>query len=160
MRQLDTAVRLSGSDRGVQRGLTGDNSHPCSPGLVRGASLLLICSFAIFLSTAPARADGGSLSGTVKDPSGAAIMGAVVTARNLETGVQQTVKTNESGFYTIPTLPVGHYEMEASFQGFRPYRRTGLLVDVNRVLGIDVTMEMGEQSSEITVSGSGLHVET
>jgi hypothetical protein len=128
--------------------------------LVRGASLLLICSFAIFLSTAPARADGGSLSGTVKDPSGAAIMGAVVTARNVETGVQQTVKTNESGFYTFPTLPVGHYEMEASFQGFRPYKRTGLLVDVNSVLGVDVTMEMGEQSSEITVSGSGLHVET
>ena len=59
---------------------------------------------------------GGSISGTVKDPSGAVIPDTAVTARNADGGAQQTLNSNGEGFYAFPTLPVGHYDIEA----FRP----------------------------------------
>jgi hypothetical protein len=120
----------------------------------------LICLFGFFVSSALVWADGGSISGTVKDPTGGVIMGAAITVRNLATGVEQTVKSNDVGFYAFAILPVGRYEIEASFQGFKPFKRTGLVIDVNTALQADVVMEMSGQSEQITVSDIAVHVET
>jgi hypothetical protein len=81
--------------------------------LLRAAGVLLVCILILFLSPAPAWADGGSLSGTVKHPSGAVIMGATITAHNVKMGVQQTVKTNESRFYAFscPGLEIVLYDI-------------------------------------------------
>src|SRR5580704_16179466 len=72
---------------------------------------------------------GGSISGTVKDSSGAVIPKAVVTALNIETGVQQSVATDTTGAYTFPILPIGHYEVSVAHPGFKPYQRTGIEID-------------------------------
>jgi len=160
MRQVDPAIPLRGSSRGVPRGITRKRPSPLCLGVVRALRFPLVCILLLLVSIPTVWADSGSLSGTVKDPTGAVIAGATVTTRNMDTGVQQTVKTNESGVYNFPSLPVGHYTLESSFEGFRPYKRTDLLVDVNSVLGVDVTLEMGEHSEQMTVTGSGLHVET
>src|SRR5277367_1240714 len=72
---------------------------------------------------------GGSISGTIKDTSEAVIGGAVVTATNENTGVQQTVKTEASGSYAFPILPVGHYDVEINHPGFKSYRRRGVIID-------------------------------
>jgi hypothetical protein len=69
-------------------------------------------------------AAGGSISGTVKDPSGAVVPKATVTATNTDTGVRQVVATNDAGAYSFPGLPVGHYDVDITVTGFRPYRRT------------------------------------
>jgi hypothetical protein len=103
---------------------------------------------------------GGRISGTVKDPTGGLIPDIAVVVRNLETGAQLTVNTNGDGFYAFTTLPVGHYEIEAFRPGFKPYTRTGLTIDVGTALQLDLTMEMGEQSEQVTVSDSGIRVET
>jgi Carboxypeptidase regulatory-like domain len=103
---------------------------------------------------------GGSISGTVKDPTGAVIPDTAVIARNVDTDVQQTVSTNTEGFYAFTALPVGHYEIETFRPGFKPYKRTGLVIDVSTALQLDLTMEMGEQSEQVTVTDSGIHVET
>ncbi|HVA94215.1 MAG TPA: carboxypeptidase-like regulatory domain-containing protein [Candidatus Dormibacteraeota bacterium] len=113
------------------------------------------------MSAASVKADTvGSISGTVKDATGSVIPDVAVTVRNVDTSVQQTTKTNTDGVYAFPSLAVGKYDMEISQTGFKPYKRTGLTIDVNTKLQVDVTLELGVQSEQITVSESAVHVET
>ena len=118
------------------------------------AILLCCCGPAI------AQTAGGSISGTVRDAAGGVIPGAAVLVRNVETGAQQMVDTNANGFYAFAALAVGHYEMEVSFSGFKPNKRTGLVIDVGTKLQIDVDMELGEQSEAVTVTDTAVRVET
>ena len=121
--------------------------------------MLLLAILSFF--TLPAQADTvGSVSGTVTDPTGAVIPDATVTALNLDTTVQQTTKTNANGFYNFTALPVGRYEIEVIREGFEPYKRTGLVIDVNSQLRADITLAMGAQSEEVVVSDSAVHIET
>ncbi|MGA9542794.1 MAG: carboxypeptidase-like regulatory domain-containing protein, partial [Candidatus Sulfotelmatobacter sp.] len=63
---------------------------------------------------------GGSISGTVKDPSGAAIANASVTLINSATSVRQSATADGRGSYTFPVLPVGNYVLEVNQPGFKP----------------------------------------
>jgi hypothetical protein len=123
---------------------------------------VIVClCIALLLSAGAAAADtGGSIAGTVKDIAGGVIPDVVVHARNVDTSVQQTTKTNADGYYAFPALPVGHYEIALAPFEFRPYKRTGLVIDVNTRIQVDVTLEMGEESDQITVSESAVHVDT
>src|SRR6202046_716821 len=103
---------------------------------------------------------GGSISGTVKDSSGAVIPRAEVTAINLDKGVRQTTKSDDKGFYTFPVLLVGHFDVEVSCSGFKPYRRTGGIVDANSLLVVDAVLQVGQRSAAVLVSDSAVHVET
>ena len=103
---------------------------------------------------------GGSISGTVKDPSGAAIPQAGVVLVNSSTGVRQTTNADAHGAYTFPVLPVGDYVLELDHPGFRPYRRTGIVVDVNSALLLDIVLEVGKRTDAVTVSDSATHLET
>ncbi len=125
----------------------------------RMATLLLVLG--PFTLVNGARADTvGSISGTVTDQSGAVIPDTTVTALNLDTTVQQTTKTNANGFYNFTALPVGRYEIEVIREGFEPYKRTGLVLDVNSQLRADITLSMGGQTEEVVVSDTAVHVET
>ncbi|MFZ0931718.1 MAG: carboxypeptidase-like regulatory domain-containing protein, partial [Syntrophobacteraceae bacterium] len=62
----------------------------------------------------------GSISGKVVDPSEAVIPGVSVVICNVETGVRQTTITNSDGFYSLPALPPGRYQIEVHQSGFRP----------------------------------------
>src|ERR1700676_1016526 len=90
--------------------------------------------------SAIAQTAGGSISGTVRDAAEGVIPGAAIVVRNVETGAQQMVDANANGFYAFAALPVGHYEMEVNFSGFKPNKRTGLIIDVGTKLQIDVAM--------------------
>src|ERR1700722_8298464 len=103
---------------------------------------------------------GGSISGTVKDPSGAVVPKATVTAVNTDTGVKQVVKTNDAGTYSFPTLPVGRYEIDVTAEGFKPYRRASITLDVNSAILVDAALELGESSEAVTVEESALQAET
>src|SRR4051812_3843232 len=102
----------------------------------------------------------GSISGTVKDPSESIVPSISVTLRNVDTSSMQTTTTNGDGFYAFTTVPVGHYEISTSQSGFRPYKRTNLVIDIGTKLQIDVGLEIGEQTQEVTVTESAIHVET
>jgi Carboxypeptidase regulatory-like domain len=121
-----------------------------------------VCLFFFFLlPLVSANADtGGTITGTVKDVTGGMMPGVVVSARNTDTSALQTTKTNADGYYVFPALAVGHYEINVAPDEFRPYKRTGLVVDVNTKLQVDVVLEMGEASDQITVSESAVHLET
>lgn len=70
--------------------------------------------------------DRATITGTVRDTTGAVLPGAAVKATNIDTMAVYTSPTNEDGVYTIPSLPVGHYTLAVSRDGFKAYARTGL----------------------------------
>jgi hypothetical protein len=102
----------------------------------------------------------GSISGTIKDASGAAITDASITLINVNTGVRYSATTNDRGTYTFPVLSVGGYILEVNHAGFKPYRRTGIALDANSALVLDVAIEVGGRADAITVNESAVHLET
>ncbi|MGC2233391.1 MAG: carboxypeptidase-like regulatory domain-containing protein, partial [Candidatus Acidiferrum sp.] len=81
-------------------------------------------------------------------------------ATNAATGFRQTTSTDDKGFYSLPNLPIGRYDLEVTKTAFRPYRRTGIVVDANSALTIDAVLVIGEKSEAITIVENQLHVET
>ncbi len=102
----------------------------------------------------------GSISGTVKDPSGAVIPGATVSATNTSTNAQNKTVSDDKGFYTFPSLQVGRYNVKVEEQGFGTQGRNNLAVDANGALVVDLTLEMAEKIEEVTVLENAAQVET
>ena len=119
---------------------------------------ILFCYAAV--STAVWASDGGSLLGTITDPGGGAVVGAKVTATESSTAVQQSVTTDRQGFYSFQSLSVGRYDVEVRANGFKPLRRTGVVVDVNSKVVVDAALALGEKTETVTVSESAARVET
>jgi hypothetical protein len=87
-------------------------------------SVLLLLSTLISCAAISAWAgEGGEISGTVKDASGSVIPKAAVTAVSRGTGFEQTITTDDKGFYSFPSLPVARYDLEFKAAGFGTYRR-------------------------------------
>jgi Carboxypeptidase regulatory-like domain len=101
-----------------------------------------------------------SISGTVTDASGAAVAGATVTATNLDTGIATTQSTNGQGYYSFQSLALGKYTIDVQQKGFKEYQKTGLVLDVNDALVVDVPLQVGQSTEKIVVESSALHVET
>ncbi len=104
--------------------------------------------------------DGGSLLGTITDPVGAAVPGATITATEVASGVKQTITTDTRGFYSFQSLPVGRYDVDVSASGFKPLRRTGVVMDVNSKIVVDASLAIGERTDTVTIAESAAHVET
>jgi hypothetical protein len=102
---------------------------------------------------------GGSITGTVTDQSGAVVPKASVSATSVETGIQQTVLTGVNGVYVFPSLPIGHYSLEVASPSFRAYRKTGIVLDANSALKIDIVLQLGEHSDAVVVAEDQLQVE-
>ena len=122
----------------------------------------LLASFLIVLVTAALAYAGvtASISGTVTDSTGAAVAGATVTATNVGTGVAATQQTNGQGFYSFQSLPLGTYTIEVVQKGFKSYKQTGLVLDVNSALVVDVPLQVGQNTETVEVSSSALHIDT
>lgn len=105
-------------------------------------------------------AQQGNVQGVVIDASGAAVPAAKITVRNVSTGVAQTVETNKEGFYSIPFLVPGPYEVMANATGFSPQTRTGLQLDVNMTARVDFTVAIGTVAEAVEVSASAALLNT
>ncbi|HTW32813.1 MAG TPA: carboxypeptidase-like regulatory domain-containing protein [Candidatus Sulfotelmatobacter sp.] len=103
---------------------------------------------------------GGSIAGTVKDSTGAVIAGASITATHCETKVRTSEVSDSRGSYAFPVLPVGCYDVEVAQPGFRPYRRTGVAVDTDAAIVINVTLQPGERTDSVTVIEGAVAAET
>jgi hypothetical protein len=101
----------------------------------------------------------GSISGTIIDPSGGVIPGVALVVTNPATGVQNKTSTDSKGFYSFPSLPVGHYDLRMEAPGFHPLDRKGLSIDANSALQVDMTMTMAEKVQELTVAESAGEVQ-
>jgi hypothetical protein len=103
---------------------------------------------------------GGSIAGTVKDPTGRVVRGATIRVREVSTGLSRQAHADRSGYYAFPVLPVGRYEMDVQFPGFRGYQRKDIVLDTNAALTFDVTLEVGSIDQTVSVNDNTLHVET
>jgi len=116
-------------------------------------TLLLIFAFGIFAAM-PARAQVlyGTLTGTVTDPSGAAVPGAQVIALEVQTGVSQTVTGDSSGNYRFTALLPGTYKVTISAQGFATQETPGVVVRVNETARVDAPLKVGSATQNIVVT--------
>jgi hypothetical protein len=102
----------------------------------------------------------GVITGTVTDSSGALVSGADITVRNVGTGEERAVKTNEAGVYVAYSLPVGEYEVSASAPGFKTVTRSGIRLSVADRLGINLTLDVGAITESVSVTAEAPVVET
>src|SRR3954467_2904598 len=127
---------------------------------VSSAKSLLIVLFALAAASSSFAQVGGSISGTVKDPSGAVVPGVSVGAMNTVLGTEFNTVTDGQGLYTFPKLPVGKYNVTMTLEGFKPQKRANIQVDADSAIQINVTFELGEQSETVTVSVNAVRVDT
>lgn len=94
----------------------------------------------------------GSITGLVKDASGAVIPGAQVTLKNLGTTEQRTMTTGSDGLYQFVNLTPGNYSVRVNKQGFKSFDRTPVVVEVNQTVRIDATLQVGEVTQTVQVT--------
>ena len=101
-----------------------------------------------------------SITGKISDPSGAAVMGATITAKDMDRGTPWTAKTNAEGFYTLAQLPIGRYEVSVEAAGFKTAVHQPFALDLNQTSKIDVALTIGQTSTTIEVSGGAPLLQT
>ena len=124
-----------------------------------GGRSLVASAFFLLLAAHSWAGAGGSVSGTVKDVSGAVVANARVTATDLATGVQHKLATNGHGYYFFPDLPVGRYDLTIQAAGFKTYQRTGTTINANSAVVVDAVLQVGGPTQAVSVSESAAHVE-
>ena len=102
----------------------------------------------------------GTVTGEVKDATGANVAGATITARNTGTNGIRNAVTNEEGLYTIPALVPGMYEIKAEKPGFKSASRTSIELQVQQTARIDFGLEIGQVSEVIEVSSAAAQLAT
>src|SRR6266487_978273 len=100
------------------------------------------------------------ISGAVRDQSGAVLPGVEVMATQTDTGIIRSTVTNETGSYTLSNLALGPYRLEASLPGFRTYRQTGIVLQVDSNPVINLVLEIGQVSEQVEVQANAALVET
>ncbi|HVI10883.1 MAG TPA: carboxypeptidase regulatory-like domain-containing protein [Candidatus Binatia bacterium] len=98
--------------------------------------------------------DTASLTGTVTDPSGAAVANAQVSVTNSEHGVNRTAPSNGSGEYTFAALPIGSYDLTVTADGFKKYEAKGITLNIAEKARVNVTLHVGAVNTEVIVQGS------
>src|SRR5882757_9650823 len=136
--------------------ISGD-SKVLSRRLFTGVSALLILAANPRLASAQVTA---SLSGRVEDASSAAVPGATVTVKSMETGATRAVTTDDSGSFTVLALPLGPQEVKAEKTGFRPAVRTGISLAVGQEAKVSLQLQVGEFVQQVTVSEEAAVVNT
>jgi hypothetical protein len=101
-----------------------------------------------------------AIVGTVVDPSGAPIKGADVTVTDTERGTDWTTKTNDSGSYTLPRLPVGSYSVKVSATGFDTAVYPTFTLVLNQTARVDLQMKVGTVTQTVEVSGAAPILQT
>lgn len=101
-----------------------------------------------------------SFRGAVTDSTGATVPNAKILVTNEATGQKREAASNESGFYTVPALPVGRYSITAEAQGFKKKTVTGLVLEVNQEARMDLALEVGQVSESVTVAGAQATLQT
>src|SRR5260370_26973510 len=106
--------------------------------------------------------DTVSVTGTVRDASGAIIANAQVTVSSAERGIKRETTTNSDGEYSVPALPVpASYNVTVATQGFKTYQAKGVILRVGQKARNDVTLQVGAAGTAITVQGTAVgQVET
>ena len=124
-------------------------------GLTPAVRLLLaaaVCGGLVLEKPAAAQENTATITGQVIDASGAAVPGARISARHIQTGLERQTLTSETGNYTIPLLPVGSYNVSADKDGFKRNVQTGIVLQVDERARVDVQLQVGAASESVQVT--------
>src|ERR1051325_8299837 len=102
----------------------------------------------------------GTISGTVKDSTGAVLPGAELVVLNEDTGVSRSVLSDERGHYSAPLLSLGNYKVTASLPGFQGETRTGIEITLGREAVVDMQLTVGSVRETVEVTGEAPLVQT
>ncbi len=119
-------------------------------------ALVLIALLVLSVTTAKAQTFRGTILGVVTDSSGAAVPGATVTIKNVDTGLTRTVSTGDDGSFSAPELPIGTYSVTVEKSGFKLGIVNGVRVEVSTEKRTDVTLQPGELAQRVEVTGEDL----
>src|SRR5882724_5296011 len=118
---------------------------------------LVVFALTLFAGVATfAQTFRGTILGSVTDSSGAAVPGATVTIKNVDTGLVRTVTASEDGSYAAPELPIGTYSVSVEKTGFKLGVVTGIKVEVSTERRADVTLQLGQSAQTVIVKGEDL----
>ncbi|MDP9051823.1 MAG: TonB-dependent receptor [Acidobacteriota bacterium] len=121
---------------------------------------LTVFAFILIAIQLPAQYENGSLIGTIRDASGAAIAAASVKITNDATGAVADVKTDSAGDYQVPSLRVGVYTIAASAPSFSSAVAKGITISVGNRQRIDLALQVGSTESTVQVNGIAMQIET
>ncbi|MDX2180382.1 MAG: TonB-dependent receptor [Bryobacteraceae bacterium] len=115
----------------------------------------LTATSVLALSAFPALAQLGTatISGTLKDSTGAVLPSAKIVATNAATGFQRTTESNELGDFNLPGLTPGTYDVSVTLQGFKTYQSKGLILQVDQNAALEIQMEVGQVAETVEVTG-------
>ena len=122
--------------------------------------LALFLPIICFAAIASAQTVTGTLSGTLKDASGAVIPGVDVGAVNEQTGLSRTAVTNAEGIYLMPFLPIGNYTVTVQMPGFKKVVKNGVVIELNRTTFSDFQLEVAATATVVTVTGETPAIES
>lgn len=129
----------------------GVNAMSC-----RRLALLLVFAAA----QAAAQTSRSSIAGVVADTQGGLVPGAEIVALHVATNIPYKAVTSPDGSYVLPSLPVGLYDITAAAAGFKKFQRSGVLVEVTQRLRVDVTLEVGQITENVTVNADVARIQT
>ena len=122
---------------------------------------VLAFALLVFLGSflAYSQSDLGSISGFVKDPSGAVVPNAKVTVKNA-TGLARQATTNDSGYYIVTSIPPGMYTVTAEASGFKKFESSGNKLDPSAILTVDALLTVGASTETVEVSAAVAALQT
>lgn len=132
-----------------------DKLRQSSRQLVWALALTLVAAVPAF-----AQFERSAISGTIKDAQGGVMPGVTVTATSQQTQQASTTTTDDSGFYTFPSLQPGRYNVTAELQGFKKVNRQDVQLDAGARINIDLDLQTGELTEEVTVTAEAAPLQT
>jgi hypothetical protein len=136
----------------------GNRQHQLEEAMQRIVKVLYLTVLVLMLlgvgPWAVAQVDEGTVTGTVKDSTGAVIPGAEVTLTNVGTNFELKTKSNESGFYVFPPAKIGNYSIKASARGFKTATESGIVLQIAQRLNVDLVLTIGTVSENVEVQAS------
>ena len=136
------------------------NSQSSSRGVSSSFATAVVLLVSFFVPVLlRAQVAGATLSGTVTDPSNAAVPNANVSIKNIETGISREITSNDAGFYNAPNLSPGAYEVSASAAGFSKLVQTNVTLTVGAQQVLNLSLQVGEVSQTVQVASEAPSVE-
>jgi Carboxypeptidase regulatory-like domain len=127
--------------------------------LLRPLSLLCLLSL-VLVGALNGQTTNGNIQGTVVDPQDAAVSGANVTGRNMDTGLNVVATTTSAGVFALSNLPPGRYAVSVEAQGMKKYNQEGITVGTNSTVGLDIKLQVGSTTETVSVVADAAQLET
>jgi hypothetical protein len=124
------------------------------------AQLLVVCLLSFGCSAAVFAQATSQISGTVTDASGAVIAGAQVTATQTSTGITRSTTSDATGVYTLPSLPLGPYQLDVKKEGFNAFVQTGIVLQVGTGVTVNPVLKIGTVTQSVQVEATAPMLDT